>query len=476
MQPHDSFQQDFVNQTVLHPVGLAAILVLGLLMLVLPRRFALIPMLVMACFVAPAQRVAIFSLNFDLLRIMVLFGSLRLLITSEWRQFRLSSLDTAVILCTLFGGIIYAIQTGGEEAKFALGEIYDGIGMYFLFRCLIRSAQDIEHLVTAAMVISVPVAAAFAVEHSTGKNLFAFLGGVPEVTEIREGRLRCQGAFAHPILAGCFWAALTPFMLLRLIRGGLTGRALALTGLVASTWIIIACASSTPIVAMALGLAAMGLFYVGRYVWMLRWSLLLMLVGLNFVMSKGVWHLLARGNVLSGSTGFHRYYLIDQTIKHFGDWWALGSRDTAYWGRGLHDVTNFYVLHAVRGGLLTLVLFVAMIALAYRRVGYVCKAAPDDKDYSWMAWAVGCSLLVHCLDFLSVSYFGQIMMLWFMCLAMSGSLMPRRARARVRRVRRVVVESDDGDESDEFEESEDADLPRRPKRAKAPEGQVVLKL
>ena len=40
----------------------------------------------------------------------------------------------------------------------------------------------------------------------------AAMGGVPEITVVREGRLRCQGAFAHPILAGCFWAEQLPLI------------------------------------------------------------------------------------------------------------------------------------------------------------------------------------------------------------------------------------------------------------------------
>ena len=39
-----------------------------------------------------------------------------------------------------------------------------------------------------------------------------------------------------------------------------------------------------------------------------------------------------------------------------------------------------------------------------------------------MAWALGVSLFIHCVIFIGVSYFGQSMMLWYLMLAMIGSL------------------------------------------------------
>ena len=82
MDNESAFQlghEDFHGQTVLNPIGLVAIIVLGTAMLLLPRRYAVWPMIIMSCFVAPAQRIAVFTLNFDLLRIMVIFGTARLL-------------------------------------------------------------------------------------------------------------------------------------------------------------------------------------------------------------------------------------------------------------------------------------------------------------------------------------------------------------------------------------------------------------
>jgi len=79
------WQREFFNQTTLHPVGVSIILAFGLAALLVLRRYAVYPFLLIACFVAPAQRVVIASLNFNPLRLTVLFGWSRLI---RWRQIR----------------------------------------------------------------------------------------------------------------------------------------------------------------------------------------------------------------------------------------------------------------------------------------------------------------------------------------------------------------------------------------------------
>ena len=59
---------EWSNQTTLHPIGLAAVLVLGIVMLSVPRRLAVVPLIVLACFISQRQRIVIMTLDFDLLR------------------------------------------------------------------------------------------------------------------------------------------------------------------------------------------------------------------------------------------------------------------------------------------------------------------------------------------------------------------------------------------------------------------------
>ena len=206
----------WANHTDLHPVGLLALVCLGVATLVLPRRLAIWPFIIMACLLAPGQRLVIGGLDFTLLRLLTLAGWTRLLMRGETRGLVLHPIDWAMIAWSISGVVIYTLQfQTASSLIFRLGGAFDAIGMYFLFRCLVRTWEDLNRLVVGFLTVSVPVALAFFVEHKTGRNLFAFLGGVPEITIVRDDRLRCQGAFSSPILAGCFWASLLPLFAAR---------------------------------------------------------------------------------------------------------------------------------------------------------------------------------------------------------------------------------------------------------------------
>jgi hypothetical protein len=422
--------QRWYGETHLHPLAIVAIAVLGIAMLCVPRRHAVIPMLLMACFVSPAQQVAVFSLNFDLLRIMVLFGSARVLFRGEWRGFVWTPLDWAILAWGICGTAIYSFHYGTLAAvKFKMGVCYDAFGMYFLFRIIIRNLRDWAAAVKAASVIAVPVAIAFVVERLTAHNMFAIFGGVREITWVREGRLRCQGAFAHAILAGCFFAGLLPLMVAQLwTRGG--SRLWGVVGSLSAVIVIITCASSTPISAVAVSVVAAAAFPFRRYVGHIKWAGPLLILALHLSMNKPVWHLLGRFDLAGGSTGYHRYRLVDAAVNNFGEWWLHGTSSTMHWGPQLNDVTNQYILEGVRGGVATMVLFIVMIGVAFRSIGKIVKAWSPDTGRMAMGWALGVALCGHCASFIAISYFGQVELVWYLLLGAIGSLSVAAAEER----------------------------------------------
>jgi hypothetical protein len=425
----EGFGSQWQDITNIHPLGLAAVLILGAAMLVLPRRWAILPMIIIACFIPSVQKVVLLSLDFNLLRIMVLFGVTRLWIRGEGRDFKWKTIDKVMVYYCVSATLILTIRTGSFSAFVnRLGFSFDAIGMYFLFRCLIRTWQDIDRLVLGCIVVSIPVAIAFAVEHATARNVFSIFGGVPEVTPMRQGKLRCQGAFPHPILAGCFWAALVPLFVSQWWRG-LSGKIWAIIGVVASVFIIFTCNSSTPVLGL-IGAIVGGVAIFCRYrMHEIRWGVVITLTVLHLIMTRPVWGLVAIASAVGGGTGWHRYMLINGAIRHFGEWWLLGTRSTAHWGWGAQDITNQYVLEAVRGGLLTLGLFIAVIVLAFQGVGRSWRLSSGDRYQLAVSWALGVSLFVHCMQFIGVSYFGEVHIVWFLTLGMIGSLSPATTRS-----------------------------------------------
>lgn len=283
------------------------------------------------------------------------------------------------------------------------------------------------------MWLSLPIVAVFAWEKKTGMNLFANLGGVPARTIIRDGELRCQGPFPHPILAGYFWASLLPVFLSRWWKSA-AAKPLVIASLVAGSGIVILSSATTPLLGGIAGIGVMSLYAIRSYMRPLRWAALGVLASLHIVMNAPVWHLLGRVNVVTGSTGYHRYRLIDAAIAHFGEWFLIGTESTGHWGRQMFDLTNQYVREGVKGGLLGLVLFCAILAYGFQGVGRSWRRAPRFQT-RMLIWSLGCFLFANAVMFLAISfsYSRQNLVPWYFVLAALATLAPAPARRSVRR-------------------------------------------
>src|SRR5262245_39268127 len=115
----------------MHPLALSALIALGITMLLVPRRYAILPMAILASFIAPAQRVVIFTLNFDLLRLMVIIGWTRLLVRRELGTIKLQTIDVLLVLWAVSTTTIYSLrETDPRAIVYMLGVSFDCIGMY----------------------------------------------------------------------------------------------------------------------------------------------------------------------------------------------------------------------------------------------------------------------------------------------------------------------------------------------------------
>ncbi|MCI5149527.1 MAG: hypothetical protein D3916_09095 [Candidatus Electrothrix sp. MAN1_4] len=417
------FKNAYDNVTTLHPLALSLTIGCGLALLAVNRKYATIPMLLLICFTAPAQRIVIFSLDFNLARVMVVVGLLRIFIKHEADDFVWKPIDKIMIAWTVSSTAAYILLRGTTDALiYKLGTGVDALGMYFMFRCLVKDMEDVRQVAVGLACLSIPVAFFLYYEKQTGRNLFSVFGGVPEFTAIRQGKLRAQGAFAHPIIAGCFWVTQLPLFLALWWQD--TKKWLIAASVSSVFFIVYACASSSP--AAGIGAVAIGIAFYGLRHSMdnVRKAILALLVSLHLVMKAPVWHLIGRIDLVGGSTGFHRYMLIDNTIRRFSEWWLFGILSTAHWGWHMFDTANMYVSQAVRGGFLTLIFFVILIGVAFKGVGDLLDSLEDGSPDYIFAWLLGVALFTHCMVFIAVSYFGQATVVWYLLLAIIGSLTP----------------------------------------------------
>jgi hypothetical protein len=260
-------------------------------------------------------------------------------------------------------------------------------------------------------------------EAATGHNPYAWLGGAGakyiESLAVREGKVRAQGPFAHSILAGTFGAVLMP-LFVGLWWKSKKYRTIAVVGILSSTVIAVACNSSTPALAYAGGVVALCLWQARRRMRAIRWGLVLTLIALHLVMKGPVWSLIEKIDISGGSSSWHRYMLIDQCIRHFGDWWLFGIKDTSVWGWDMWDTANQYVSVCENSGLLPFLLFLAILVYGFKYLGRARRDAAQDKDKktALFIWALGSALFANVVAFLGISFFDQTMVGWYALLAM----------------------------------------------------------
>lgn len=408
--------------------------ILVVLIFVLPRKYMLAPFITAACFVPAEQHALIFGLHFYVLRLLIVAGALRIILRDEYRPLSWNRLDKLVFAWAIVEAVVFIMRRGdGQSVVYSSGVLMDVLGMYWIGRQGIRSWDEFKSVCRMFALGTLGLAPFVAIEWSTGTNPFLVLGRV--YTAIREGEFRCQASFPHAIIFGDFVASLVPIF----IALALTDRHKVLywSAVAVSVPMILASNSSTPVG----GLAAVLLFTLlyplrsyGRYMAIGFFS---MLTALHIVMKQPVWHLLCRIRLISGSTGWHRFLLIDAWVRNFGDWWFWGTNDTARWGGRLFDITNQYVLESVRGGLATFILFVAVLFVAIRTTGYFSRRRVP-RDQQWLSWAICVSLIGHCVMFIGVSYFGQIHMLLYLTFVFASFVCDQNAALAVSRAVRYT--------------------------------------
>jgi hypothetical protein len=420
-----------VSETVLHPAVLVLIVIAGILICMWPRKKATAVFLVASLLVPMDQVLLIGPAHFPMLRLLVLFGIFRMMkekVNSKLRVFSggINAIDVAVILLTVFIALngILLFQVSGELI-YQLGNLYTVFGVYFLLRFLIRDEEDVMRSIQTLAWIAAVVAVIMTYELATGHNPYALLGGARAATyaslAARGERFRAQGPFAHSILAGTFGAVLLP-LFAALWWKGKKYRTISVIGILSSTVMTIACNSSTPVMGYAAGVLALCLWPLRKSMRVIRWGIVLIVVALHLVMKAPVWNLIARVDISGGSSSWHRYLLIDECIRHFGDWWLVGVKDTSAWGWDMWDTANQYVWTCDNSGLLPFILFLAVLIYGFKYLGRARRAVAKDKKRGLFVWAVGSALFANVIAFFGISYFDQTIVAWYALLAMTSTV------------------------------------------------------
>ena len=435
-----------VAETVLNPIVLLLVVGVGLIILYWPYRRVITPFVAGAILIPRDQVLVIGGLHFPMLRLLALFGIFRLVReknTSNARIFSggINKIDRCFVwltITTAIAGILLFREFGAVIFQF--GEVYSAFGLYFLFRFLIRDREDVLTFIRSLAWISPFIAGVMTWELMTGHNPYAMLGGAQasfyaNVME-RDNRFRAMGCFGGPITAGTFGAIVVPLFVI-LWREGKRHRILAAVGLASATVIVATSNSSTPMLAYGAGILGLCLWRIRNWMRVVRWGIVFTLVSLHLVMKAPVWNLIARIDISGGSSSYHRFALIDQCIRHFGDWWLVGVKSTAEWGWDMWDTANQYVGICDSSGLLPFILFLAIIVYGFKYLGRARRMVRTKKERLFV-WALGAALFSNVVDFFGISYWDQTQVVWYGLLASISAIAVLRPQTTVAEAPRII--------------------------------------
>jgi hypothetical protein len=418
---HFRFGGGAAESTMGAPVLVALLLAIALVLL-LPRRYVVVPVLLGIFLVPQGSVLVVAGVHVGAERLIAAFGCLRLVFTKATSQTPIfeagfNVLDKAFFLWALFRAIAFTVLWSDTAAAInQAGFLWSTIGTYLLLRFLIRDEEDITTALKTFALIAAIQAVEMVGEQMTLTNMFGtLLGGVSSVTGVREGRVRSQGVFQHAILAGAFGATMMP-LFIRLWQTG-AAKFAAAVGILSATVIAWTAASSTSVLTTAAVIAAILFWPLRNVMSPVRKITLMVLVTVHLVMKAPVWFLIARVDLIAGNSGYHRALLIDQFIRNFGDWWLFGTKNNGDWGFDMWDMSNQFVAEGIAGGLITFVCFVAIIVFSFKRIGRLRKFFEGYRSEEWSMWLLGVALVGHCVAFFGVSYWDQTDDAWFAFLA-----------------------------------------------------------
>jgi len=428
--PFGGFGQG-IAESAFSPIALVLVLIAGVLICILPRNKAIIPFFSAAILIPMNQILVVGGLHFPMLRILALFAMARVFYGKVIGKEKICSggingIDVSMMLLALFTAVdgVLLWRAWGEFVS-QVGQLYTPVGVYFLLRFLIRDGDDVKRTLRVWAWVAAGVAAVMICEQLTGTNpVYAALGGAANdlvTVTVRGNGRRAAGTFAHALLAGTFGAISLPLF------AGLwwterRDRIYAAMGIVAALVIALASGSSTSLLGLAAGILGLCFWVFRRQMRIIRWGIVGLLVSLHLYMNGPVWALIMRMNVTGDSSADHRFFIIDNCIRHFSDWALVGTKNYGTWGWDMWDLSNQYVGTADMSGLIPLLCLLGLFVFGFKYLGKARRGAEGDPRNEWFIWAVGSSLFANLIAMLGVCYWDQICVAWYAILAVISAV------------------------------------------------------
>ena len=417
-------------------VTLTIALVLSVLVIMLRPKYALVAYIIGLMWYPAYLAVTIGTIDILVGRFVVAVLLMRCFFNENIRRkFTWNRLDTLVTLSmVVYVGayLITQVNPIGQTLEGRSGFLMDTWCAYLAARFIVTDRKNLISIIKCISIAMIPLAILGVIESVTGWQPFAplwrfspwFAGG-EFVSEGRFGFARAVGPFSHAILFGGVFAMFLPLIYyLRREKGDWRSLAYLISGIILLG--ALSSMSSGPWVMAIVVIFCLVMEKRRQFIKPLFIFLVFSCISIGIISNRPFYHVIASWSNPLGGASWHRARLIDVAIMKFGEWWMVGYGDKdpgwgQYFGMGVSDITNEYILNGVRYGILGVIALCAILAKSFRDLISTYRRLTHPAMKS-LCWGFGSLLFSVAVAWMSVSFFGQLMTLVYCSIGMIGSL------------------------------------------------------
>lgn len=410
-----------------------------------PRKWAILGMAAGALYLTEYSSINVIGFNMFSARFLEIVGFIRIVARREYTFTHLIDIDRIFLAFYSYTTIVFLLRSNESQA-YMIGMFVDATLCYFIFRGLIANIEEFRWFLRAFVILLAPYVLLLCMERLTEYNLFSTLSGTFIAEGYRAGKVRCTGSFRHPSLLGTLGGSFLPIYIG--FGLGVKDRNWGIIGIILCLAIVFFSNSGGPLTAAAIGVAGWLLWPVRLKMYVVRRSILGLLIIVSMFMNAPIWYLAAKFSDITGGSGWHRAHLMEMASNTFGKWWLAGMpiKETAHWfpygGELGTDITNQYVSFGLSAGILATILFTSLLVKCYKKVGRAMKAIhtgfSKTTEISLLLWGLGVMLTVHVENWFGITYFDQTSLLWFLQLAAIVNISQMCRHPRLSNVRKVA--------------------------------------
>ncbi len=376
--------------------------------------------------------ISIGTIDISIGRIVVTVLLLRCLFDSKIsKSFKWTSVDTWIVIAMItFTAPLFIYLPFKQAFENRSGFLMDSLLAYMVTRLIITDYQRLIQVLKWLAFALVPLAAVGVFEavtewppyeiifrHSRYFQYVSYYG-------TRWGFKRAVGPFSHTILFGCTFAIFFPLLYyLRNEQGKWRRRGLTFAlAMVAGT---MSSLSSGAWVAMIVAVFCVIMEKYKRWVKPMLICFAIGCILIAFISNRPFYHVIASYANPFGGGGWHRAKLIDLAIENFPQWWFLGYRgEDPGWGPTLGmeitDITNEFILAGVRYGIWGIIALCGLLWSVFHGIykSYHRTRNPRLRSFYWAAGSVLISITV---TWISVSFFGQLIPLFYFIVGITAA-------------------------------------------------------